>query len=388
MTFTLRGYQQDAKRAAVDHFRHGKGNGVAVLPTGSGKSLVIASAADELGEPLLIFQPSKEILEQNAAKLQAYGHTPAIFSASAGQKRVDRITLATIGSVDKRPELFSDFRHIMIDECHGVNARGGMYERFIRGNGAKVIGLTATPYRLVGDGFGGSMLKFLTRTRPRVFDRVIHVTQTAELFSAGHLSRLEYFPLRGSLDPSVLRTNSTGADYEERSMEEAFHRLRLYDRMVEICHRFLKSERAGLLVFTRFVREAMFVADRVPGCAVVTGETPKGERERILSEFKAKRIRIVLNVGVLTTGFDYPELDTVLLARPSLSLALYYQMVGRVMRPHPSKASAFVLDLCGNYRRFGRVEDLRLDFNGGRWIVTSRGHQLTNVPFDKYRLVA
>ena len=92
---------------------------------------------------------------------------------------------------------------------------------------------------------------------------------------------------------------------------------------------------------------------------------------------------MVANVGVLTTGFDYPELDTVVMARPTMSLALWYQIVGRCIRPHPSKRSGWVIDLCGNLERFGEVRDLRLNDTGnGKWAVFSKDRQLTNVYFQ------
>ena len=101
-----------------------------------------------------------------------------------------------------------------------------------------------------------------------------------------------------------------------------------------------------------------------------------------MRRFKAGEIEVISNVGVLTTGFDYPELDTIVLARPTKSLALYYQMVGRGIRPCGDKVG-WVVDMCGNYRRFGSVADLRVEcpVNSTKWMITTRGRQLTNVLF-------
>lgn len=128
------------------------------------------------------------------------------------------------------------------------------------------------------------------------------------------------------------------------------------------------------------------LCEYVDGCALITGKTPKKERERILNEFKAGNIKVVTNVGVLTTGFDYPELDTVVIARPTMSLALYYQIVGRAIRPHPEKECSWIVDLCGNFKKFGRVEDLHLvEPRGGEYAITgspdNQLRQLTNVYF-------
>ena len=116
---------------------------------------------------------------------------------------------------------------------------------------------------------------------------------------------------------------------------------------------------------------------------MVSSNTPKQQREAILKAFKAKKINVVANVGVLTTGFDFPELATVVLARPTMSLALYYQMVGRAIRPYEGKTS-WIVDLCGNYKRFGRVEDLQVrETRPGIYAVFSGYKQLTNVYFRK-----
>ena len=114
---------------------------------------------------------------------------------------------------------------------------------------------------------------------------------------------------------------------------------------------------------------------------VVSADTPKSERERIIADFKAGRIKVVANAATLTTGFDYPELDTVVMARATMSLSLWYQIVGRAIRPSPGKLG-WIVDLCGNIQRFGHVEDLRIECEApgsGRWCVMSRGRQLTNV---------
>ena len=115
---------------------------------------------------------------------------------------------------------------------------------------------------------------------------------------------------------------------------------------------------------------------------MVSGNTKKSEREQILNDFKAGKVKVVVNVGVLTTGFDYPELDTIVMARPTKSLSLWYQIVGRAIRPSPMKEKGWIIDLCGNVNRFGRVQDLELvDPKPKMWQVHSCGRQLTNVLF-------
>lgn len=391
MKYELRDYQKRASDAAVMAFTSKTlMDGLLILPTGAGKSLVIADIASRLDGHLLVFQPSKEILEQNFAKLQSYGCWDAgIYSASMGVKDINRITFATIGSVMNHMEDFKHFTNVIIDECHLVNSNGGQYEEFLHAEKRRVVGLTATPYRLGRGMEGMSILKFLTRTRPRIFSRVLYYCQISELLSRGYLAQLRYFDLT-SINLRNLKSNSTGADYDEKSLKEEYRRSGFYDKLtvttLRVLHPKSGIERRGVLVFTRFIDEADELKEklRVKGVKadIVTGTTPKREREDILAKFKIGLLKVVVNVGTLTTGFDYPELDTIILGRPTKSLALYYQMVGRAIRPYKGK-DAWIVDLGGSYKFFGRVDELKIECPPGtsRWVVTSRGRPLTNVNF-------
>jgi DNA repair protein RadD len=381
MSFTLRPYQQRAVDNCLAYLKDPKKkeHGIAVLPTGSGKSLVIAGIVNGLEGNVLILQPSKEILEQNYAKYVSYGNMAGIYSASVGVKDVQRVTFAMIGSI-KGQGFTKMFKYIIIDECHYVNAEKGMYVELINSlKDVRVIGLTATPYRLSTSSFG-STLKFLTRTRPRVFSNVVSVVQTRELFDAGYLSKLQYYKI-DCFDPSQVALNSTGAEYDDRALKRYLKDIRFDTTVTGIVRRLLLKDRRGILVFTRFIEESLYVKQEIGAdCEVVTGDTPKKERERILSDFKEGKIKVICNVGVLTTGFDYPELDTVVLARPTRSLSLYYQMVGRAVRPHKDKECAWIVDMVGLSREFGRVEDLHLELSGGKyWQIKTNGKPLTNV---------
>lgn len=390
MSYVLRDYQQKASDAAVNFFSNKtkKNNAIMVLPTGAGKSLVIANIASRLDGHTLVFQPSKEILEQNYKKLCSYGILDcSVYSASLNRKNVSRITFATIGSVTNHPELFLHFRNIIIDECHLVNPKEGMYKTFLSMLKCKVLGLTATPYRLASTSYG-SMLKFITRTRPRVFSELIYHVQVSTLLDMGYLSKLEYWSMRPTgWDSNRLKVNSTGADYTDKSVKEEYKRVDFNSWLFHIVDRLLNNrvtgiKRKGILVFTRFIEEAENLVGKIPNAAIVSGTTPKEARERILDNFKSGVIPVVANVGVLTTGFDYPELDTIVMARPTMSLSLWYQIVGRAIRPHPEKQSGWIVDLCGNLRRFGEVKDLTLyDMGNGKWDVYSKSKQLTNVYF-------
>ena len=271
-----------------------------------------------------------------------------------GRKEVSRITFATIGSVINHPELFQHFRNIIIDECHLVNPKDGMYKEFLSILKCKVLGLTATPYRLSSSRDFGAILKFITRTRPCVFSEVIYQVQVSTLLDMGYLAKLNYYPLPPpAWDGSRLKVNTTGADYTDKSVVQEYERIDFYGWPVQIVNRLLYNKvtgikRRGILIFTRFLKETERLTESIPGTAIVSGTTPKKEREQILEAFKSGTIPIV----------------------------------GRAIRPHPSKEFGWIIDLCGNLKRFGEVKDLRLhDTGGGKWAVFSKNRQLTNVYF-------
>ncbi|HKR03491.1 MAG TPA: DEAD/DEAH box helicase [Bacteroidia bacterium] len=383
MQFTPRPYQADAIHHAVNYFNgSGNYNAFEILPTGSGKSVVIANIAKELRGKTVVFQPSKEILAQNVQKFTSYGYRAGVYSASAGKKYLDKITFSTIGSVTTKHHLFRDCENIIIDECHLVNGKGGMYHDFVKAiPGAKVLGLTATPYRL-SSSLEGAMLKFINRTNPRIFNKCIYYVQNRVLFDSGHLARLEYFSFN-VIDRKMLQVNSTGTDFTDASLKEHYRKINMPQITIGYANRLL-AKRKNLLVFCSLIAEAKEVASGIPGAVVITGETDKAMRDRVLAQFKSGRIRCVINVGVLTTGFDYPELECVLLARSTMSLALYYQIFGRGMRIHPSKESCWLVDLGGNINFFGKIETMTIRVNEkGLYSIWNNGRQLTNVTFTK-----
>ncbi|HEY4150562.1 MAG TPA: DEAD/DEAH box helicase [Chitinophagaceae bacterium] len=383
MSFTPRPYQNEAIRQAVDFFHSTKRfNALEILPTGSGKSLVIANIASRLQGNTVVFQPSKEILKQNLEKFISYGFRAGVYSASAGMKHIDKVTFATIGSVARKHHLFRQFQNIIVDECHLVNAESGMYRDFIHAiEESKVLGLTATPYRL-HSGFEGAQLRFLNRTRPKIFNQVIYYVQNDVLFNAGHLARLEYFSF-DIINRNMLQMNTSGTDFTDSSLKEYYRAIDMPKITIGYANRLL-AKRKNLLVFCSLISEAMAVSAGIPGSVVLTGETEQSLRDKILKQFRSGVITCVINVGVLTTGFDYPELEAVLIARSTMSLALYYQIVGRCMRPHPDKASAWVVDLGGNIKFFGKIETMKImQDHRGLYYVSNNGRQLTNVTFQK-----
>lgn len=362
-------------------------NGILVCPTGGGKSLIIASLLQDLPGNSLVLQPSKEILEQNLGKAEAFGFTDiGVWSASCNSRTLGKVTFAMIGSIMRHREAFRDFARVIVDECALVNSKGGMYESFLTELGVPVLGCTATPWRMrsyLNATTGEQVVesRILTRTRPRIVSAIDYVAQIGELARQGFWCPLDY-QIDPDYDASEIESNSTGQGFDEDS-------LRAYHQSKKIVRKIVDAVRAvpakHILAFTHFREESAQVLDLLGAagvtCEEVSAETPKKDRERIVAAFKNGEIRCVVNVGTLCVGFDFPELDAVILGRPTKSVALAYQQAGRGVRPAPGKERCILVDLCGNVNRFGRIETFELADPSGRglWELRSEAGLLTGV---------
>lgn len=398
-SYTLRPYQDEAATEAVKNLMAYGKPFVIQAATGAGKSLIIAEVCHRLNQPTLILQPSKELLEQNYAKLESYGVDDiAIYSASLGQKEIAKYTYATIGSIYKKPELFKDFKYVIVDECHVVNPKNlsGMYTTFLNAIGCQnVCGLTATPYRLQQKFFKRgnelvytSHLKMLNRIHPFFFKKIAYKIETDQLIEMGYLSPIVYrTPEDVSYDE--LQVNTTGRDFTEESLERFWNEARMrklasvIQKIDEHCQR--------SLIFCSSLRHAgrtqqLLEAIGIPS-AIVSGKTPKIEREKLVARYRAGEFKHMINVGVFTTGFDVPELDCIILARPTMSLALYYQMVGRGVRKDPERPDKVlrVYDLAGVSSKLGRVETIKLaKEDGWKDMVVSEVGRMDEKPLFEF----
>jgi DNA repair protein RadD len=373
-----RPYQLGAINSCVQHFqRQCKNHAVCILPTGAGKSLVIACVAEQLEGNILILQPSKEILEQNIAKYRATGNEATIYSAILGEKIISKVVFATIGSVINNFKAFEIFKQVIIDECHTVNSKGGMYDFFL--NNIKdivCVGLTATPYRLRSQG-KVSVIEFLTRIVPSFYKQVIHVTQQKELKDAGFLSEIIYKRKNDiNLDNLIVK----GQDYEESSLRKEYDRIDISDLIIQEIEE-LEKTRKSILVFTEFTEISNKIMRKRPDILNVTGMTNTHIRAQILDDFKKGIVRILLNVGVLTTGFDFPELDSIIVAKATRSLSLWYQIIGRGQRIAAGKKNCLVVDMCNNLQVLGDVQKLEIAEENGKWIVKQGFRQISNKAF-------
>jgi len=357
--FVLRDYQQQAVRAVVQYFRSMTAPAVLVLPTGAGKSLVIAELARLARGRVLVLTHVKELVAQNHAKYQSYGLAAGIYAAGLGLKQnQQQVVFASIQSVARNLDDFaSSFSLLIIDECHRVSLEAdSTYQRCIshlqqHNPGLKILGLTATPYRL-GQGY---IYQFHYQGAARgdadcffrwcIFELSINV-----LLARGYLTppnRLDCAVL--SYDFSQLTPASNGL-YRNDELEKVInHHKRVTPQIIAQVQQYA-STRQGVMLFASTSRHAREILSYLPATesALVLSDTPSSERAGIIADFCAKRLKYLVNVSVLTTGFDAPHVDLIAILRPTESVGLYQQIVGRGLRLSPGKTDCLVLDYAGN----------------------------------------
>ena len=360
----LRENQIEPVAIGVEFFRTPKMKpSIIVAPTAFGKSIVIAAIAKELGEKLLVLQPSKELLEQNYNKFIALGGEASIYSASMGSKEMGDVTYATIGSIINIASQFKEMgvSKIIIDECDRYpRNKSGQLRRFVDAMKAThILGLTATPLKLqsnLGDTGPYSKLVMLTNRSKHgaFFKYILHVSQIQDIVKLGYWTPLEYQSY--DFDTGALVYNSSGAEYTQESIARSYENQNIGDKIVKKIEEVY--DRKSILVAVPTIEQATNLAKRIPQAAVVHGGTPKPERDRIIEEFRNQQIRVIVQVNVLTVGFDYPELDCLITGRPTASISWWYQFVGRGTRIHDNKKDCLVVDFVGSVEKFGKVEEL------------------------------
>ena len=355
----LRPYQQEAVKRVVVHFRASSDPALVVLPTGSGKSLVIAELARLARGRVLVLAHVRELVEQNHAKYQAYGLEADIFSAGLKRKEASRqVVFGSVQSVVRNLASFNDanFTLLVIDESHRVSLNeDASYRQVIdhlrqHNPQLKILGLTATPYRL-GQGFiyyrhhhgmvRGSEESFF---RDCVFEQPLRL-----MVKQGYLAAPKRLDMAiEGYDFSALRPSASGL-FEEDALNRVVAGSRATPGIIgQIIERAV--ERQGVMIFAATVAHAEEIMGYLPGAeaALITGATPSQERTALIDAFKARELKYLVNVAVLTTGFDAPHVDLIAILRPTESVSLYQQMVGRGLRLSPGKSDCLILDYAGN----------------------------------------
>lgn len=365
----LRDYQIAAVQSIFEYFADGgKGNPIVALPTGTGKSVVIGAFIKEAlqaypGTRVMKLTHVKELISQNFEKLLAVWPTaPAgIYSAGLGRKDMGHpIIFGGVGTVARgTPELFGRIDLLLIDECHLVSPKEmTMYQQVIKGLKTisphlKVIGFTATPYRL-GHGM-------LTDEGGLFTDLCFDLTRM-EAFSwmlqQGYLAPL--VPRRTSMELDVSGVHIHGGEYKQNELQEAVDREEITYRAIQEALAY-GGDREHWLVFASGIEHTIHVAAMLETLGVaatcVHSKMPSGERDANILGFKSGKYRAMVNNGILTTGFDFPGIDLIVMLRPTQSPSLWVQMLGRGTRPSLGKANCLVLDFAGNTKRLGPIND-------------------------------
>jgi len=373
----LRKYQQIAVDAIIKDISR-DGNSIVTLPTGSGKSLVIAEAVRCLGKTTLILCPSKEILQQNYEKLLRYvpQEDIGVYSASMGRKDLSKYTFATIQSIYKKPELFAHIPLVFVDESHGVNVKDleTMYASFFKSiNNPKIIGFSATPFRLdVGytyeknifgsyDTISNTVLRIITRMKSKkavapFWRNIIHNTTHQSLVEDNFLTPIEYIhePLTTYEEIPV---NKSRSDFNLDAYTESIIG---FEAVILSTIAEAQKKYSSVLVFCASTAQAEMLSKTVVGSGLVLGTTKTRDRENLISGFKSGRIRTMISVLCLATGFDYPDLRCIINIRPCKSPLLICQIAGRLSRLSPGKTSGVLIDLTGTYKNFGKIESVAM----------------------------
>lgn len=361
----LRPYQKDAIRALFSWWKDRKRQfPLVVLPTGAGKTFTIVALIKQLLREhhqtrVLILAHRRELLTQFEQSIfDIWPFAPVgIYCASLGRRDTNAITIASRDSIARDPQKLGRFDLVVVDEAHNIDdkKKETRYMKILRSilrtnPSATVVGLTATPFRDVGGYIYG---------KDRLFAGVAHEIRLKWMIENGYLVKPVSKQVAITIDTAGLR--SVAGDFNLKQLNERVNDAETVRACISEWERSaLAQGRTSTVFFAVSIRHAILIAiellQRGLDCPIVTGDTPKDERDEILARFAAGLYVGVVNVGVLTEGTDIPCIDCIALLRPTRSLKLFIQMVGRGLRLHPKKENCLLLDFGGNLQRFGPVD--------------------------------
>ncbi len=357
--YKLRDYQQEAVKNVVQFFQKKRVPAMVVLPTGAGKSLVIAELARIAKGRVLVLAHVKELVEQNYAKYTSYGLEAGIFSASLRKKEADE--KAIFGSVQSvaraTDDFFENFSLLVIDECHRVADEGAtQYQEVIkklldRNPKLCILGLTATPYRLgLGWIYEFSQTGEIKTHQTRFFKQCVYELPLSYMIKNKFLTTPVKVDIPVTCYDFSELTEKEGA-FSVSEIEEILKNQKrltpfIIKNIIDITERY---DRKGVMIFSSSVKHAEEIMSYLPAddSRVVLGDTEMAERDQIVDDFKNKKFKYLVNVSVLTTGFDAPHVDVIAILRPTESNSLYQQIVGRGLRLSSDKKDCYILDYTG-----------------------------------------
>lgn len=345
MTFKLRPYQSETIANILDSMRQGNKHIIVQQPPRTGKTVIMADIArrtTDKGNRVMFLIHRKEVLDQAIETFKADG--------------VD-MSLATMGMVQtltRRVKKLAEPQLIFIDEAHHAIAKS--YQRILKAfPDAYVLLFTATPVRT-----GHDQLDKIT-------DAIIPGKSIKWLTDQGYLAPFRYFSMP-DIDTYKLKKSSTG-DYTNESMDEAIDKA-VYGDVIEQYSEHAKGMQA--VCYSYSISSAKLIAERFNEAGIsaveVDGMTPAEERDELVQQFRDQKIKILVNVNLFTEGVDLPNVDCVIMVRPTQSLALYLQFAMRCLNPRKGK-KAVIIDHVENWKRFGTPS---ADRDWKQAIVTSK----------------
>jgi len=353
---SLRGYQIDNKRKIYEAWQRCRAV-MLQMPTGTGKTRLFVSIARDLHNygvehkravRILFLAHRKELIEQISQHVgEKYSLAHGLIVAQNMEQKSLPIQIGSVPTMTRRLERWEDkdFDIIIIDEAHHVKAKS--YKKIIDFYpNAKILGVTATPYRLNGAGF-----------HPE-FDELIISASVAEFIKSGYLSEYVYYSIKPTSDLQReidrMKLDFQG-DYMEKEMMGVMDRDFIRARILSSYQKFANGKKGIVYTISRehnihLSREFNAVGIK---SAAIDSDTPKEEREKLVSKFRNGEIQVLFNVNIFSEGFDCPDVEVIQLARPTRSLAMYLQQVGRGLRPHETKENLIILDNVGLFNKFG-----------------------------------
>ena len=369
----LRKYQEQAVESVIEYWQGQGGNPLVVLPTGTGKSLVLAALMTTLyrdyGARCALVTHVSELVSQDEKALAKYWPDAPRGVYHAGLKRREGdapLLFSGIQSVVRNLDAIGKREVLLIDEAHLINHRDvGMYRKLITHMqglvpGMRVCGLTATPYRMstgrLDEDYG---------PHEALFSDICYEMSILDAIKQGWINPIIPYVSPNRIDTSEVATKGKNGDFKDAELQAAVDRDDITERVVsEALAAMGRYGRRMGITFAAGVQHAQHLCDRyrVHGCAaeLITGETGEAERQRIFAEARAGKLGMLVGVGTLTTGVDVPNIDIIICARPTKSKGLWTQMLGRGTRlsPETEKESCLLLDFTDNSLDIGPLDTL------------------------------
>jgi superfamily II DNA or RNA helicase len=346
--FDLRPYQQAAVDGVRDSFRAGRRRPLLVAPTGSGKTVIfsyVTASAAAKGNRTLILVHRAELLEQCHRSLSQMDVPHGLIASGLTPDRSQLTQIASVQTLVRRFDRVLPPDLIVIDEAHHATA-GAWASVLTQYPNARVLGVTATPQRLDGKGLG------------QVFDDLIRGPEVTKLIDEGYLCKPVYYAPK-TVDLTGL--HMVAGDYNRAEVAERMDKPTITGDAV--IHYRKYAEGQPCIVFCTGIKHAEHVAQAFNASGyrfkVIDGTLAKEERARRVLDLSSGALQGLVSVDIVSEGFDLPCVSTAILLRPTASLSLHLQQIGRVLRPSPGKQRAVILDHVGNCRRHGLAEEVR-----------------------------